>query len=106
MKLPVLFLAELTLLHAQSSTGELDVTVADATDALISDARVTVTGSETGAIVRTLKTNASGLAAVPLLNPETYDIAVEKPGCKTLIQQGVALRVAQVASLRLTLDPD
>src|SRR6266550_3206174 len=104
MKLPVLFLAALTLLHAQSSTGELDITVADATDALIADVRVTVTGSETGAVVRTLKTNASGLAAVPLLNPGTYDIAVEKAGFKTLLQKGVVLRVTEVVSLRMTLD--
>src|SRR6266550_2533983 len=104
MKLPVLFLAALTLLHAQSSTGELDITVADATDALIADVRVTVTGSETGAVVRTLKTNASGLAAVPLLNPGTYDIALEKAGFKTLLQKGVVLRVTEVVSLRMTLD--
>ena len=104
MKLPVLFLAALTLLHAQSSTGELDITVADATDALIADVRVTVTGSETGAVVRTLKTNASGLAAVPLLNPGTYDIAVEKAGFKTLLQKGVVLRVTEVVSLRVTLE--
>jgi hypothetical protein len=94
--------AGLALLHAQSSTGELDITVADATDALIADARVTVTGSETGAVVRTLKTNASGLAAIPLLNPGTYDS--EKAGFKTLLQKGVVLRVTEVVSLRMTLD--
>ena len=94
----------LTLLLAQSSTGELDITVADATDALIADARITVTGSETGAVVRTLKSNASGLAAIPLLNPGTYDIAVEKAGFKTLLQKGVVLRVTEVVSLRMTLE--
>src|ERR1700730_4001270 len=104
MRKPVLFLAVPTLVHALSSTGELDITVADATDALIADARVTVTGSETGAVVRTLRTNTSGLAAIPLLNPGTYDIAVEKAGFKTLLQKGVVLRVTEVVALRTPLE--
>ena len=37
---------------AQSSTGEIDVNVTDATAATVMDARVTITGSETGALVR------------------------------------------------------
>jgi hypothetical protein len=76
----------------------------DATDALIADARVTLTGSETGAVVRTLRTNASGLAAIPLLHPGTYNIAVDKAGFKTLLQKGVVLRMTEVVALRLTLD--
>src|SRR5438309_45568 len=50
MKISILFLASLTLLQSQSSTGALDITVADTTDALIADVRVTVTGSETGVL--------------------------------------------------------
>jgi hypothetical protein len=34
----------------------------------------------------------------------TYDIAVEKPGFKTLLQKRVVLRVTEAVSLRMTLE--
>src|SRR6266478_132652 len=88
---------------AQSSTGEIDVSVTDASDAAVVDARVTITGSETGALVRQLNTNTSGLAAVPLLNPGIYDIKVEREGFKTLLRSGGVLRVTDVLALRVSL---
>ncbi|HLJ13859.1 MAG TPA: TonB-dependent receptor, partial [Bryobacteraceae bacterium] len=91
-------------LGAQSSTGEIDVTVVDATDAVITDAQVTISGAETGNVVRTLPTNTSGLAAVPLLNPGTYDIKVEKGGFKTTLRKGVILQVTEVVAIRVTLE--
>src|SRR5947207_7238300 len=72
---------------AQSSTGEIDVNVTDASEAAVMDARVTITGAETGALVRQLNTNATGLAAVPLLNPGIYDIKVEKEGFRTVLRK-------------------
>jgi hypothetical protein len=101
--LAVLF-CSLPALRGQTSTGEIDVIVSDATEAVVSDARVTITGAETGAVVRTLDTNVSGIAAVPLLNPGTYDVKVEKEGFKTLFRKGVVLQVTQVVPLRLTLE--
>src|SRR4051812_48569550 len=92
------------MLWAQSSTGEIDVNVTDATEAAVMDARVTITGAETGAVVRQLNTNATGLAPVPLLNPGIYDIKIEKEGFKTLLRNGVVLRVTDVLSLRLSLE--
>src|SRR6266566_1857729 len=88
---------------AQSSTGEIDVSVTDASDAAVMDARVTITGSETGALVRQLTTHASGLAPVPLLNPGIYDVKVEKEGFKTVLRTGVVLRVTDVLALRVNL---
>src|SRR5215475_6318655 len=44
----VLCLASVPRLAAQTSTGEIDVAVSDASEALVSGARVTVTGSDTG----------------------------------------------------------
>ena len=84
--LAVLF-CSLPTLRGQTSTGEIDVIVSDATEAVVSDARVTITGAETGAVVRTLDTNVSGIAAVPLLNPGTYDVKVEKEGFNTLFRK-------------------
>jgi hypothetical protein len=97
-------LTAITLLWAQTSTGEIDVAVSDASEAVITGARVTVTGAETGAVARTIVTNSSGLAAVPLLHPGTYDLRVEKDGFKTLLRKGVVLQVTEVVSLRLSLE--
>ncbi|MBI3684448.1 MAG: carboxypeptidase regulatory-like domain-containing protein [Acidobacteria bacterium] len=99
-----IFLSSFLLIRAQSSTGQIDVTVADASESLVSDARVTVTGAETGAVVRTHRTNELGLAAMPLLPPGTYDVKVEKDGFKSLLRKGVVLRVTEVVSLRLALE--
>jgi hypothetical protein len=97
-------LASITLLRAQTSTGEIDVAVGDASEAVITGASVTVTGAETGAIARTILTNSSGLATIPLLQPGTYDVRVEKDGFKTLIRKGIVLQVTEVVSLRLSLE--
>src|SRR5262249_2307849 len=48
--------------------------------------------------------NSAGIAAIPLLNPATYDVRIEKAGFKTLVRQGIVLRVTEVASLRLSLE--
>src|SRR5579862_6116531 len=97
-------LASIALLQAQTSTGEIDVAVSDATEAVIGGARVTVTGADTGAVARTILTNSSGLAAIPLLQPGKYDVRVEKDGFKTLLRKGVLIQVTEVVSLRLGLE--
>ena len=91
-------------LPAQTSKGEIDVTAVDASQAAVAGASVTITGSETGNIVRTLSTNASGLAAILLLNPGTYDIKVEKEGFKSTVRKGVVLQVTEVVSMQLPLE--
>jgi len=88
-----LSVASSLLLFGQTSTGEIDVSVTDSSEAVISGARVTIIGAETGAVTRTVSTNAYGLAAIPLLNPATYNVRVEKDGFKTLVRQGVVLQV-------------
>ena len=88
-------------LWAQSSTGEIDVSVKDASEAAVMDARVTITGAENGALVRQLNTNATGLAPVPLLNPGTYYVKIEKECFKTTVRKGVVLRLTDVLSLRV-----
>jgi len=92
------------LLRGQTSTGEIDVTVTDASDAIVVGARVTIVGVDTGATARAVTTNTAGIAAVPLLNPATYNVKVEKDGFKTLVRQGVVLQVTEVVSLRVRLE--
>ncbi|HEY3738376.1 MAG TPA: carboxypeptidase regulatory-like domain-containing protein [Bryobacteraceae bacterium] len=99
-----LMVCDTPALRAQSSTGEIDVVVKDSTDAVVADARVTIRGAETGAVVRTLETNTTGLAAAPLVNPGVYDITVEKEGFKTVVRKGLVLRVTETVSLQINLE--
>jgi len=94
-----------SFLAAQTSTGEIDITVQDPTGAIVPKAGITITGSETGNLVRTLSTNGSGIAEAPLLQPGSYDIAVSLTGFEKLLRRGIVLHVGDVLNLRLTLTP-
>ena len=59
---------------AQSSTGGISLTVSDPMSAVVANATITIKGSATGNIVRTLQTSGAGLATAPLLPPGTYDV--------------------------------
>src|SRR4029077_8942339 len=84
------FLAAGVLL-AQTSTGEIDVTVHDPSGAVIPRATVIITGAQTANRVRALVSNDAGLAAAPLLQPGEYDIAVTSSGFEKLLRNGVVL---------------
>ena len=105
VRLAYAILAGCLLLPGQTSTGEIDVFVRDPSGAVIPRAAITITGSTTGNLARTLATNESGLAQAPLLQPETYDVAVAVAGFEKLIQRGISVRVGDIVSLRLTLNP-
>jgi hypothetical protein len=90
-------------LAAQTSTGEIDITVLDPSGAVVPNANIRVTGSDTGNLVRTVASNAEGLAAAPLLQPGTYDLSVAATGFETLLSRQIVLRVGDVLNLRLTL---
>lgn len=101
----VCLFASAVFLQGQTSTGEIDITVQDPTGAVIPKVDITITGSQTGNLARTLSTNASGLAAAPLLQPGTYDVVVSMTGFEKLVHRGVVLHVGDVLNLRLTLTP-
>ncbi|HZQ52038.1 MAG TPA: TonB-dependent receptor [Bryobacteraceae bacterium] len=88
---------------AQTSTGEIDVTVVDSSGAVVPNATVIVTGAQTGNVVRTLKTDNAGIAAAPLLPPATYNLDVEANGFERLARNGINLNVGATVSLKLQL---
>src|SRR5437016_1677939 len=104
-KLTIATLAFAMLLPAQTSTGEIDVVVLDSSGAVIPKATVTITGSDTRNLARTIVSNETGLAAAPLLKPGAYDIGATAPGFEKLLQTGVVLHVGDVLNLRLSLTP-
>src|ERR1051325_2450568 len=93
------------VLSAQTSTGEIDVTVHDPSGAVIPKANVVIMGAQTGNRVRTLTSNDVGLAEAPLLQPGQYNITATAAGFEKLLRQNVVLRVGDVLNLTLTLTP-
>jgi outer membrane receptor protein involved in Fe transport len=90
---------------AQTSTGEIAIRVTDTTSAVVPGANVSITGSNTGNLVRTLQTNGEGLAAAPLLLPGTYNITVSATGFKKSSRTGVLVNVGQTVDIRVQLEP-
>src|SRR5712692_5008701 len=88
---------------AQVSTGSLSGTVTDPNGASIPNAKVSVTGTETGFKEETLASEA-GLYVFPRLPVGMYEVIAEQPGFKKLIRSGVEIRVATRQELDLRLD--
>lgn len=93
-----------TTSQAQTSTGELAVTVSDATGAVVPNATVTVTGSQTGNVLRTLSSNDHGLVNAPLIPPGDYDVSVTAPGFKTTLRRSIPVSANSVQNIQVTLE--
>ncbi|WP_446742202.1 carboxypeptidase regulatory-like domain-containing protein [Silvibacterium acidisoli] len=99
----VIFVSAITCL-AQNSTGSITVSVKDNTGAVISGASITVTGTDTGAVLRQVTSDAQGVAAIPLVPPGRYNIDVVMNGFKSLHRDAVDVQVGATASLDLALE--
>jgi hypothetical protein len=87
----------------QAATGELSITITDPSGAAVKDAVVTIVGTDTGAVVRELKTNDHGIAQVPLLQPGRYNSHIVAAGFRTVERNEVTVSVGSVISLDLAL---
>ncbi len=99
-----LCLTPASLCFAQGSTGNIDVTITDHSGAVIPGAQITITGSDTGVLLRKLTTNASGIAQVPLVPPGHYNVDVVKDGFKSLHRDVLDIQVGATVTLDLALD--
>lgn len=91
--------------QAQTSTGTINITLMDQTGAVLPGAQVTISGADTGSVVRSLITNEYGMAVAAYLQPATYNIVVSKSGFDKLVRNEVVLEVASELNLRLELKP-
>ena len=89
---------------AQGSTGNIDVTVTDRSGAVIPGAEVSITGADTGVLLRKLTSNGSGIAQVPLVPPGRYNVDVVKEGFKSLHRDLLDIQVGATTTLDLALD--
>src|SRR5215468_1779557 len=84
---------------AQAGQAELTGTITDETKAIVAGARVTLTDVETNQSF-SASAGESGVYTFTNLKPGQYDLAVEAPGFKKVIRQGVRLTTGE----RITLD--
>lgn len=87
---------------AQNPTGSIEGIITDPSNAVVSGATVTITGTTTGQTF-TATTNQDGFFAVRSLQPGTYSIRVEQPGFSAATAENIIVQVGQVARADVAL---
>ncbi|HEX4154442.1 MAG TPA: carboxypeptidase regulatory-like domain-containing protein [Acidobacteriaceae bacterium] len=90
--------------HAQLSTATMFGNVTDSTGAVIPNATLTITQTQTN-FTRNTKTNGLGEYRAEFLPVGPYTLKVDAAGFKEFVQNGVVLAAAQQATLNFTLQP-
>ena len=88
---------------AQTTAGQITGIVNDPSGAAVPDASVTAVNSATGSTRKTTS-NQLGNYTVPLLEPGTYTVKVEKQGFRPIGRPGVTLHVNQVARIDFIME--
>src|ERR1051325_2404879 len=88
----------------QAVTATVVGTITDASGAVVVNAKVVITETNTG-VSRTSNTNESGNYTFPNLPPGTYAVAAEQPGFKKISRGGVDVLVDTTTRVDLTLQP-
>jgi hypothetical protein len=99
------FSASLFLLSlpALAQNSQLEGRVIDASQAIVGQAVITVTRTDSG-LQREVLSNDQGLYAVPLLPPGQYHIVVNKVGFKPLTRTGIVLETGVTSTVDLQLE--
>ncbi len=93
------------VLHAQvNATGTLIGTVTDKSGAVVPNADVKISSSETGA-TRESQTNGAGQYRFDLLPAGTYEVRIQAQGFGTAAFEKVGLAVSQTTTIDATLSP-
>jgi hypothetical protein len=87
------------------ATGAISGTVVDVTGAAVAGAQVQIINQETGAIARTVKTDANGAFTVPLLPVATYTVKVTAPGFGEGNFTDIAVRITETTRMTGKLAP-
>ena len=90
-------------LFSQSERGTITGTIRDASGAVISDAKVTISNSQTG-VSFSAPSNATGEYTVPQLQVGTYTVRVEKAGFRPASITGLVLNASATVRADATLE--
>jgi hypothetical protein len=93
-----------TLLHAQVDTGSITGTITDASGAVISGAKVTLTNQGTGASLTTT-TSSDGVYKFSPVRIGTYKLEATSTGFQTTTQNNVGVDIGSNVALNFTLKP-
>lgn len=88
--------------HAQDSRGSITGQVTDPSGAVLANATVTVTDTDTGAVAHVTTTSA-GFYTAPGLLPGNYSVTVTAPGFRTFVRAGIGLQTQQNATVNVKL---
>jgi hypothetical protein len=87
---------------AQNSRGSITGQVTDPSGAVVPNAIVTVTSTDTGAVTR-VKTTGDGFYTAPALMPGGYSITVNAAGFKVFERTGIQLHTQENATVNVKL---
>ncbi len=87
---------------AQNTTGSISGIVKDSSNAVVSNATIHVTSTETG-LARTVKTNESGEYIVSQIPIGTYTVAADKTGFKTEQSNNVQVQILSTVTVNFSL---
>jgi hypothetical protein len=90
------------ILHAQAANSVITGRVTDPAGAIVTDAPVTLTRTDTGLVLHA-QTNSDGIYSFPSLQTGPYLVQVSRQGFKQA-KATLTLTVAQTAQIDLTLD--
>lgn len=99
--MPALLLVSLPLFAQFRSS--IEGTVADASGAVVADAQVVLTNTDTG-VAQTSASNSAGYFRFPTLGPGNYKIVVSRAGFKTTTQENVVLLAQEIRTIPVVLN--
>jgi hypothetical protein len=104
--LAILVIALLTAIpsFAQINQSEILGTVSDTSGAVIPNATVIVTNTQTN-VSNTIKTDSAGAYALPDLTPGAYAVQVALQGFQTAVHSGIELGVGKQVRIDIVLTP-
>jgi hypothetical protein len=94
--------ASASLIHAQSTSAQVEGTVHDSSGAVIPNASVSIKNTATG-IERTTTSNASGVFNLPDLQPSVYELTISAPGFASQRREAIELTVGAQQVVNVTL---
>jgi hypothetical protein len=83
--------------------GNVAVTVTDPTGALVPNAVITLTNTQTGVVVDSATSDKNGEALFRTVPPGTYRVQVTAQGFRTAVQENVPVQVGQATTVDVRL---
>ena len=98
----ICLLVAIPVAMAQGVSGRIVGTVVDATGAVITNASVTISNQDTGAVTK-VTTNGNGQYRADTLPPGNYQLKIEAPGLQTIVSNDNVVTVDNATVVDMTM---